>query len=99
MQVVLSHPFSGAFYWWLAAQSDSGEPREKRPRSTYYRTLYGNVDRNLDVALTSLVVFEEIVLAGADVGAREFVRSGEEVRLPALDILGDSACMVEAIEV
>ncbi len=88
MKVVLSHPYSGALYWWLAAQSGvGGEQGKKRPRHRYYRTLYSNVDRNLDVALACCVIFEEVVLPGADVPYPQFDQHGEdEMRLPALDL-------------
>jgi hypothetical protein len=88
MKVVLSHPYSGALYWWLAAQSGvGGSQQEKRPSHSYYRTLYGNVDRNLDIALACCVVFEEVVLPGADVPYPQFDRlSDEEMRLAALEL-------------
>jgi hypothetical protein len=88
MKVVLSHPYSGALYWWLAAQLDgAGEQGEKRPRHGYYRTLYGDVDRNLDIALACCVVFEEVVLPGADAAYANFEPHGEdEMRLAALEL-------------
>lgn len=46
----------------LPRRATSGGQQEKRPSHSYYRTLYGNVDRNLDIALACCVVFEEVVL-------------------------------------
>jgi hypothetical protein len=88
MKVVLSHPYSGALYWWLAAQhGNAGEQGRKRPHHSYYRTLYGDVDRNLDIALACCVVFEEVVLPGADTPYSQFDSRGEdEMHLAALDL-------------
>lgn len=88
MKVVLSHPYSGALYWWLATHHDgAGEQRDKRPHHSYYRTLYGDVDRNLDIALACCVVFEEVVLPGADTAYPQFDPHGDdEMRLAALDL-------------
>ena len=64
---MLSHPFSGALHWWFIQQSDTSDDlRSTQPRHGYYRTLYGDVENNIDVALTASVVFEEIVLPAAD---------------------------------
>jgi hypothetical protein len=88
VKVVLSHPYSGALYWWLAVQSDAAPgQKEKRPRHGYYRTLYGDVDRNLDIALACCVIFEEVVLPGADAPFPGFDRYGDdEMRLAALEL-------------
>ena len=67
MKVILSHPFSGAIYWWFASQISGGYGHSsKRPGHPYYRTLYGNVDKHLDIALACAVVFDDIILPAAD---------------------------------
>jgi hypothetical protein len=67
VKVILSHPFSGAIYWWFANQISGGyDHASKRPGHPYYRTLYGNVDKHLDIALACAVVFDDIILPAAD---------------------------------
>jgi hypothetical protein len=68
LKIILSHPFSGAVYWWFMNQQDIvGEDlKSKKPHHGYYRTLYGNVDKNLDVALACTVIFDEIILPAID---------------------------------
>lgn len=67
MRVILSHPYSGAIYWWFANQGDiDPDQKSKKPRHGYYRTLYGDVDKNLDTALACAVVFDDIILPSAD---------------------------------
>lgn len=99
MKAILSHPFSGAFYWWLDNQNPyNGSGREKRPEHPYYRTLYGDVDRHLDTALTCAVVYEEIVLPAADAhfpGVRTGL-TGEAYRIPELEIATDMEILREA---
>jgi hypothetical protein len=68
MRVILSHPYSGAIYWWFANQGGDIHPdqKSKKPRYGYYRTLYGDVDKNLDTALACAIVFDDIILPAAD---------------------------------
>ncbi len=68
MKIILSHPFSGAVYWWFMSQQDIvGEDlKSKKPHHGYYRTIYGDVDENLDVGLACAVIFDEIILPAID---------------------------------
>lgn len=87
MRIVLSHPYSGALFWWLAAQSEAVGQKDKLPNHPYYRTLYGDVDRNLDLALACTVVFEEVIIPAVDAPYPEFERrEGGEILLPSLGI-------------
>jgi hypothetical protein len=99
MKVVLSHPFSGALHWWLAAQSSaSAGQRSKRPSHGYYRTLYGDVDKNLDIALACSVIFEQIVLPAADAPYPQFERTEDEtLHLGALEMETDWGVVREAM--
>ena len=65
VKIILSHPFSGALYWWFANQLSS-TPEPKTHGHPYYRTLYADVDKNLDIALSCTVIFDEIVIPPAD---------------------------------
>jgi hypothetical protein len=67
VKIVLSHPYSGAIHWWFGQlHGVGGEQALKKPRMGYYRTLYGDVDNSIDIALACLVIFDEIVLPAAD---------------------------------
>jgi hypothetical protein len=96
VRVILSHPFSGALHWWLAAQSDAVGQQEKRPTHPYYRALYGDVDRNLDIALACAVLFEEVVLPAADAPYPGFVSDAGDLRLPALEMITSWETVAEA---
>jgi hypothetical protein len=98
MRVVLSHPFSGAIYWWFAQYMDvSAGMRSKQPTHGYYSQLYGDIDRNCDTALASAVVFEEIVLPAADAAfPRHGIGVGENMRVPELDLEADWGHVREA---
>jgi hypothetical protein len=62
MRVVLSAPYSGALYWWFRELA-GWPPADAHP---YYGALYKGARASIDVALTSLIVYEEIVLPFAD---------------------------------
>jgi hypothetical protein len=96
MKVVLSHPFSGAVFWWLAVQS--GEDLSRGPPKWYRQTLYGDVNRNLDVALACLVVFEEVIIAMAETpyGPEFEWLPNDAQRLPALELTSDYEALNEA---
>lgn len=91
MRIVLSHPFSGALHWWLAAQSTaSGDQRSKQPQHSYYKTLYGDVDRNLHIALACCVIFEDLVIPAADAPYPGFTSDADGVQhLADLELAAD----------
>lgn len=72
MRAILSHPYAGALYWWFSLTSGRFDgfieksQADKNPGNSYYRTLYGDVDANIDIALACLVIFDEIILPAAD---------------------------------
>jgi len=65
MKVIMSHPYSSALFWWFAhlERSSVANPDIKHP---YYRALFRNSEKNLDLALTCAVVFEEFVIPAID---------------------------------
>ncbi|WP_328995972.1 hypothetical protein OG394_15055 [Kribbella sp. NBC_01245] len=62
MRVVLSAPYSGALYRWFRELAGGRTP-DAQP---YYSALYKEAGAAIDIALTSLIVYEEIVLPFAD---------------------------------
>lgn len=68
MKVVVSHPFSGALYAFFAQYNPaSAGPVRPRPGHPYYRTLYGDAfPRYQEMALTLILLFDQIVLVPAD---------------------------------
>ncbi len=64
MKVIISYPYSGALYWWFGQEREFALP--KTPQHSYYAALFGDVDRHLDVALTSALVYEEFLIPAAD---------------------------------
>jgi hypothetical protein len=91
MRVVLSHPFSGSVYWWFAQQVPHIDPiqKSKTPGHEYYRTLYGDVDKHLDIALACAVVFEEVLLPAADAVFLGNSTRGGRRELPELNMIVD----------
>jgi len=68
MKALISHPFSGALYAFFAVHNENRfrdpEPKDPHP---YYRTLYGDAfPRYQEMALTLLLLFDEIVMVPAD---------------------------------
>lgn len=66
----------------------SPDIRSKHPRNEYYKTFYGNVDKNLDIALACIVIFDEIILPAIDIpvpGATDSLLMDQ----PDLTITGD----------
>ena len=99
MKVVLSHPFWVPFIggWQLSRVPTPGQ-RSKRPSHGYYRTLYGDVDKNLDIALACSVIFEQIVLPAADAPYPQFERTEDEtLHLGALEMETDWGVVREAM--
>jgi hypothetical protein len=99
VKAILSHPFSGALYWWMDNQNPySPGSREKKPQHPYYRTLYGDVDRHLDTAIACAVVYEEIVLPPADAHMPGVVSdpSYRKHTIPELEISTDWDLMRQA---
>jgi hypothetical protein len=62
--VILSHPFCGPLYWWFYQERSFA--MSKRPQHSYYRALFGEVDRHLSVALTCALVYQDFVIPAAD---------------------------------
>jgi hypothetical protein len=88
VRVILSHPFSGAIYWWFASQINTHwGPESKRPGHRYYRTLYGDVDKNIDIALACAVIFDDIMLPAADAVLRTGdIEPEDRVKFPELNM-------------
>ncbi len=88
MRVVLSRPYAGALYWFFR---NHDYPESKTPTHPYYRHLYGDVDRHLDMALACAVIFDEIVLAAADspYPHGEHADDYRRVRIPELKLTAD----------
>jgi hypothetical protein len=92
MQVVLSYPFAGAVYWWFARQNPDRlnvDMRSVRPRHGYYSALYENPARNVDVALSCLVIFDQVILPSADAWLPSVQNASGEREVPELDIVSD----------
>lgn len=66
MKIILSHPYSGAVWWWFEIMRDGRSKEFSIPGHSYYRDLFGDPPAYLDIALASLVVFEDIVIPAAD---------------------------------
>jgi hypothetical protein len=67
-RVILSHPYAGAGYGWFS-QFNPHRPSSKLevPSHPYYKYLYGtDFPQWIDVALTLMLLYEEIVLPPAD---------------------------------
>jgi hypothetical protein len=64
MRVFLSAPYSGALYWWF--ENLAGTSPDDQPASSYLGYLHKGGRASIDVALTSLIVYDEIVLPFAD---------------------------------
>jgi len=94
MKVILSHPFSGSIHWWFGQlRGVIGDQALKHPNSGYYRSLYGDIDTYFDIALASLVIFDDVVLPAADAAF-----PGEGGRIPELNIVTDWEPTRHAIE-
>lgn len=68
MKVIVSHPSSGALYAFFAQFNKNrlGDVTTRDPHP-YYRTLYGdNFPRYQELALTLLLLFDEVVIVPAD---------------------------------
>jgi hypothetical protein len=80
VKVILSHPYSGAIHWWIGQlRGVGGQQALKKPPPGYYRTLYGDVENSIDIALACLVIFDEILLPAADAafpGELQHMRDG-----------------------
>jgi hypothetical protein len=99
VKAILSHPFSGALYWWMDNQNPYHRGlRDKKPHHSYYRTLYGDVDRHLDTAIACAVVYEEVVLPPADAHMPGVIAgpSGKTYTIPELEISTDWELLREA---
>jgi hypothetical protein len=64
MKVILSHPYCGPIYWWFSRDRKYAFP--KKPGHSYYASLFGDVDKHLDIALACALIYEEFVLPAAD---------------------------------
>jgi hypothetical protein len=64
MRVFLSAPYSGALYWWFE-QLAGRPPGDELPHS-YLGYVHRGARASIDTALTSLIVYEEIMLPFAD---------------------------------
>lgn len=51
-------------YWWFSQERDFAQP--KKPSHSYYASLFGEVDRHLDVTLACALIFEDFVIPAAD---------------------------------
>jgi hypothetical protein len=66
MDIILSHPFSGALYAFFTEQA-KGEPVPAKIRHPYYYTLYGKKHSDFrDLALTQLLIYENVFIIPAD---------------------------------
>jgi hypothetical protein len=66
MDIVLSHPFSGALYAFFTEQA-TGEKVPEKIGHPYYQTLYGkNHYETQDLALTQLLMYEKVFIVPAD---------------------------------
>jgi hypothetical protein len=89
VKAIISHPYSGALYWWFASQlAVGGSQASKAPDHDYYRHLYDDVDRHLDIALATTVVFDEIILPAADVAFPGTHKDGRH-RAPEIGLSSD----------
>lgn len=66
VKIVLSHPYSGAVWWWFESMREGRDKEFRLPSHGYYRTLFGNPPEYIDVALAALVIFEDIIMPAAD---------------------------------
>ena len=64
MKVILSHPYCGPIYWWFEQERSSA--LSKKPKHSYYASLFGDVDSHLDVALACALIYEDFVIPAAD---------------------------------
>ena len=88
MNVILSYPFVGAFYWWI--QSKGEYAMSTRPSHPYYRHLYGDVQNHLDMALAATVIFDEVYITAADSGyPNSTQKGGETTRINGLSVTAD----------
>ncbi len=65
MKVILSYPYSGCLYWWFAREHRPALKKRELGHS-YYASLYGDVERYLDVALTCALIYDDFVIPAAD---------------------------------
>jgi hypothetical protein len=64
MKVILSQPYCGAMYWWFNSERQHALP--KNPSHPYYASLFGDVNRHLDIALACALIYEDFVIPAAD---------------------------------
>lgn len=84
LKVILSHPFSGALYWWFATLA--GAPEATARLHPYYRALHDRVEENLDVALGCAVIFDDIIIPAADASFPADTRRSAGATISALAI-------------
>lgn len=71
MQIYLGHPYSGALYAYFDTVIDESRPFGHRGTyHSYYSTLYGKTPQKyLEIALTLLMLYDEVWLSHADFAA------------------------------
>lgn len=99
-RVVLGHPYEGAFYWLLSAESWRGVDLKSPYRETdgYYRTLYGSAPQNIVDKVASLcLLYDEVFLAPADIWLpdREQWTKGQRYQNDKLGVVTDWAWQEE----
>lgn len=75
-----------------------GAQADKDIRHPYYRTLYGPVDDNMDVALACLIIFDEVILPAADTPIAGENLTGDSFSVPEFGIEGNWHFTHEAAE-
>jgi hypothetical protein len=94
MKVILSYPWLGALYWWMQGTGDYAiSARSQHP---HYRHLYGNAEQNVDVALATTVVFEDVIVAAADTRFPQSTSPSSEIaRIASLSLTADWEARLE----
>src|SRR4051812_34888885 len=66
VRAILSHPFSGAMYWWFTDLVGHPLASENPPTHPYYAALFATARRDIDVALACAVIFDDVILPAVD---------------------------------
>lgn len=95
MAIILSHPYSSALFYWFAEMQGLPIASPKSNGHPYYRALFRDSPKAIDIALTSLVVFDEIVIPAVDAPMPDGSWKGEGI-VPELSLRADWDPVFEA---